>query len=154
MGIYLSSKYQLVRNKNFTYTYVYLLKFYLKISPQNKFSKNVLKFLTLKYNYHSCLRTVIKNDRGQILADLKSHNDEFLIACGGSGGYGNAQLLSAETPTPQETLPAEIGEEVMAELELRILADYGIVGLPNSGKSSMIRYLTNATPDVSGQVHF
>lgn len=92
---------------------------------------------------------MVKNDQGQILADLKSNNDEFLIACGGSGGYGNSQLLSEENRTPTETLPPELGEEVLAELELRILADYGIVGLPNSGKSSMIRYLTNATPDVS-----
>lgn len=93
--------------------------------------------------------TVVKNNKGQIIADLKEVNAEFLIACGGSGGFGNKQFVSNENRTPQWTLPGETGERVYAELELRLMADFGIVGLPNAGKSSMIRYLTNATPDVS-----
>lgn len=93
--------------------------------------------------------TVIKNNNGQIIADLNAHKSEFLIACGGAGGYGNKQFASNENKTPTETLPGEPGELVYAELELRLMADFGLVGLPNAGKSSMIRYLTNATPDVS-----
>jgi len=66
-----------------------------------------------------------------------------------NGVYGNKQFASHDNTTPEETLPGEAGELVYAELELRLMADFGLVGLPNAGKSSMIRYLTNATPDVS-----
>ena len=75
--------------------------------------------------------------QGQMLADLNSSGAEFLIACGGAGGFGNRQFATNSNRTPTDALPGEEGEQVFAELELRLLADFGLVGLPNAGKGTV-----------------
>ena len=69
-----------------------------------------------------------------MLADLNYAGAEFLVACGGAGGFGNRQFATNANRTPTDALPGEKGEQVFAELELRLLADFGLVGLPNAGK--------------------
>ncbi len=92
--------------------------------------------------------TTVKKD-GKVLADLIKDGDEAIIAKGGSGGFGNAHFKS---PTRQAPVIAEVGEpgeEFEAELELKTVADVGLVGLPNAGKSTFLSVVSNAKPEIA-----
>ncbi len=83
-----------------------------------------------------------------LLADLVSHGQRFVAARGGRGGRGNAHFRSPTHQTPSEAEPGEAGEEFWLFLELKLLAEVGLVGLPNAGKSSMMSAVTKAHPKV------
>ncbi len=92
--------------------------------------------------------TVVKRD-GKVIADLTKDKEEAVIAKGGSGGFGNAHFKSS---TRQAPIIAEVGEEgeaFEAELELKLLADVGLVGLPNAGKSTFLSVVSNARPEIA-----
>ena len=92
--------------------------------------------------------TVIKRD-GKIIADLTHDREEAVIAKGGDGGFGNAHFKSSVRQTPIVAEIGEPGEEFEAELELKLLADVGLVGLPNAGKSTFLSIVSNAKPEIA-----
>ena len=92
--------------------------------------------------------TVVKRD-GKIIADLTHDRQEAVIAKGGDGGFGNAHFKSSVRQTPIIAEVGEPGEEFEAELELKLLADVGLVGLPNAGKSTFLSIVSNAKPEIA-----
>jgi len=92
--------------------------------------------------------TVVKRD-GKVIADLTHDREEAVIAKGGDGGFGNAHFKSSVRQTPIIAEVGEPGEEFEAELELKLLADVGLVGLPNAGKSTFLSIVSNAKPEIA-----
>lgn len=92
--------------------------------------------------------TVVKRD-GVVIADLTRDQEEAVIARGGDGGFGNAHFKSSTRQTPIIHEVGEPGEAFEAELELKLLADVGLVGLPNAGKSTFLSVVTNAKPEIA-----
>lgn len=94
--------------------------------------------------------TMIFNDEdGTLLADLKTDEEKVLIAKGGRGGLGNLHFKSSTNRAPRKATKGGVGEEFFLRLELRVLADVGLLGLPNAGKSTLIRCLSAAKPKVA-----
>ncbi len=86
---------------------------------------------------------------GTILADMTEHGEECVIARGGKGGRGNATFATSTDQAPRKAEPGEPGEEHEIELELKLLADVGLVGLPNAGKSTLISVISAARPKIA-----
>ena len=94
---------------------------------------------------------VYRNDKGERLqiADLTRDGQEAVIAKGGDGGFGNAHFKSSTRQAPIIAEVGEPGEEFEAEIELKLLADVGLVGLPNAGKSTFLSVVSNAKPEIA-----
>ncbi|ALN92213.1 MULTISPECIES: Obg family GTPase CgtA [Lysobacter] len=94
--------------------------------------------------------TVVTNvETDEIIGDLTAHGDRLLVARGGKGGLGNMHFKSSVNRTPRKALPGLPGEERELKLELKLLADVGLLGFPNAGKSTLIRAVSAATPKVA-----
>lgn len=93
--------------------------------------------------------TVVTAADGTILADLAVDGQRAVIAKGGKGGFGNAHFVSSVRQTPRIAEKGEQGERIEGELELKMIADVGLVGLPNAGKSTFLSVVSNATPEIA-----
>jgi GTP-binding protein len=94
--------------------------------------------------------TIIKElENGQIIADLQREGQEEIIARGGRGGHGNDHFKSATHQTPRSAEEGRPGRQIKLSLELKLLADVGLVGLPNAGKSTMLARLSAARPKIA-----
>ncbi len=88
-------------------------------------------------------------ETGEVLVDLIADNQEFPVALGGAGGLGNAHFASGANRTPRYASKGKAGEERWLRIELKLIADVGLVGLPNAGKSSILSRLSAANPKVA-----
>ena len=92
---------------------------------------------------------VLEEDNKTIIFDFKKENEEFFVAIGGKGGFGNTKYKSSTNRTPKKFTKGAIGEEFWIWLQLKSIADIGIIGLPNAGKSSLLASLTSANPKIA-----
>nr|WVJ83429.1 GTPase ObgE [Xanthomonas campestris pv. campestris] len=94
--------------------------------------------------------TVVMNvQTDEIIGDMTQHGDRLLVAKGGKGGLGNMHFKSSVNRAPRQSTTGEEGEERLLKLELKLLADVGLLGFPNAGKSTLIRAVSAATPKVA-----
>jgi GTP-binding protein len=92
---------------------------------------------------------VFEEDNKTLIFDFKKNNDEFVVATGGKGGFGNTKFKSSTNRAPKKFTKGIKGEEFWIWLQLKTIADIGIIGLPNAGKSSLLASMTSATPKIA-----
>jgi GTPase len=93
--------------------------------------------------------TVVTDSEGKVLADLTQDEQEAVIAKGGRGGFGNAHFVSSRRQAPNFAEKGEEGQQLTVQLELKIIADVGLVGMPNAGKSTLLSRISNARPEIA-----
>ena len=92
---------------------------------------------------------VFEEDNKTLIYDFMKLNEEFVAAAGGKGGLGNTRFKSSTNRTPKKFTKGTVGEEFTIWLQLKTIADIGVIGLPNAGKSSLLASITNANPKIA-----
>lgn len=93
--------------------------------------------------------TVLTDADSNLLADLKEDNQQVVVAKGGRGGFGNAHFTSSTRQTPRLAEKGDVGDKLEGTLELKMIADIGLIGLPNAGKSTFLAATSNAKPEIA-----
>lgn len=94
--------------------------------------------------------TLVSNaETSELLKDFVQSGDVFVVAKGGRGGLGNTRFKTSTQRTPRFAQPGEPGQQLKLKLELKLLADVGLIGLPNAGKSTLISVISSATPKIA-----
>ena len=93
--------------------------------------------------------TIATDAVGHVLADMDEDGKRAVIAKGGKGGFGNAHFVSSTRQAPKVAEKGEAGQQFMVTLELKMIADVGLVGLPNAGKSTLLSVISNARPEIA-----
>lgn len=93
--------------------------------------------------------TTVNDQDGATLVDLVDDEQRFVVARGGKGGFGNAHFVSSTRQAPRIAEKGEQGDELMVTLELKMIADVGLIGLPNAGKSTLLSVVSNAHPEIA-----
>ena len=88
-------------------------------------------------------------ETGEVIAELMQHGEQIMIAKGGDGGFGNIHFKTSTNRAPRKKTPGWPGEQKTVKLELRVLADVGLLGMPNAGKSTLIAAVSNARPKIA-----
>jgi GTP-binding protein len=92
---------------------------------------------------------IVDNNTGEVVADLTEHGQEVMLAKGGEGGWGNIHFKSSTNRAPRQKTDGKPGERRELRLELKVLADVGLLGMPNAGKSTFISAVSNARPKIA-----
>ena len=92
---------------------------------------------------------VFEEDNKTLIYDFKNEKEEFVVANGGKGGLGNTRFKSSTNRAPRKFTKGTVGEKYVIWLQLKTIADIGIIGLPNAGKSSLLASITSATPKIA-----
>ena len=92
---------------------------------------------------------IYEEDNNTLIYDLTKNNEKFVVATGGKGGLGNTRFKSSTNRSPRKKTAGKMGEEFWIWLQLKVIADVGIIGLPNAGKSSFLSKCTRARPKIA-----
>lgn len=93
--------------------------------------------------------TVVNTENGEVIVDLTKDGQRAIVARGGDGGFGNAHFVSSTRQAPKVAEKGEKGQKITVVLELKMIADVGLVGLPNAGKSTLLATISNAQPEIA-----
>jgi GTPase len=96
-----------------------------------------------------CGTSIINNKTGELVIDLVEPGQEIQIVKGGKGGKGNYEFRNARNQTPSKATPGKLGISMSLKMELKLIADIGLIGMPNAGKSTLLGHITSAKPKIA-----